>query len=368
MTTFDSQKALFSKKFYRFTGPPENWLTAIKYMTWGLEDKYLSTWQRISPGDVFFMHSTVNSKFKNVQSSVIGIGVVGPGLRRKNDFLWLEEIEKQRNIWPLLVPFSEIYLFSDLPESEIWEAPGFEKSNTKIQQLVNSLLRKSVKISYIKEKQILGPGFPVMGTISSVSEGASKIILEKGLPDLYQEKPNLELEGVSTKLTEIRDAEESLRYIPTLKFLNKATEKKQSKKISIIEKDNTLLERADQSHFSILQDSIDYFRSQGFETYNNVHVDLFAKREDQSFLLEVKSTTNNNFKNQARKAISQLFEYEYFDIQDFLSGQNDKLLINKIIMLSDDPNDKIYTDFINHLKIFLGLIKNGNFVYIGKTI
>lgn len=99
MSSFDPQKALYSKQFFRFTGPPENWLTAIKYMTWGLEDKNMSTWQKINPGDVFFMHSTLSgTKYKNARSSIIGLGVVGTNLHRKDDFLWLKEKETKENI------------------------------------------------------------------------------------------------------------------------------------------------------------------------------------------------------------------------------------------------------------------------------
>ena len=40
--------ALNSKQFFRFTGPPEHWLTAFKYMTWGLEITHKDRWQKIS--------------------------------------------------------------------------------------------------------------------------------------------------------------------------------------------------------------------------------------------------------------------------------------------------------------------------------
>ena len=33
----DFTPSLESKSFFRFTGPPEHWLTAVKYMTWGVE-------------------------------------------------------------------------------------------------------------------------------------------------------------------------------------------------------------------------------------------------------------------------------------------------------------------------------------------
>lgn len=65
--------ALNTKQFYRFTGPPEHWLTALKYMTWGLEAKMESRWKKIQTGDIFFIHSTGpnSSVFPNAVSGII---------------------------------------------------------------------------------------------------------------------------------------------------------------------------------------------------------------------------------------------------------------------------------------------------------
>ena len=74
MTPLDLKNAFYDRNFYRFTGPPENWLTAIKYMTWGLEKKYFDLWNRILEGDVFLMHSTTQSLFyKKPISSIVGL-------------------------------------------------------------------------------------------------------------------------------------------------------------------------------------------------------------------------------------------------------------------------------------------------------
>ena len=57
----DFTPSLNAKQFFRFTGPPENWLTAIKFMTWGLIRDYEERWKKIQPGDVFFIHSTASA-------------------------------------------------------------------------------------------------------------------------------------------------------------------------------------------------------------------------------------------------------------------------------------------------------------------
>lgn len=57
----DFTPSLNAEGFFRFTGPPEHWLTAVKYMTWGVEEKYKNRWQEMQAGDVFFIHSTAKS-------------------------------------------------------------------------------------------------------------------------------------------------------------------------------------------------------------------------------------------------------------------------------------------------------------------
>lgn len=43
----DFESALNSRQFYRFTGPPEHWLTALKFWTWGLEENHKNQWEKI---------------------------------------------------------------------------------------------------------------------------------------------------------------------------------------------------------------------------------------------------------------------------------------------------------------------------------
>src|SRR3989338_473450 len=101
----DFKSALETKQFFRFTGPPEHWLTALKYMTWGLEGSYSSRWKKIQTGDIFFIHSTgpQTSSFSNANSGVIGVGVVGFNFSIKNIPLWHYEIKNNINRWPLLI-------------------------------------------------------------------------------------------------------------------------------------------------------------------------------------------------------------------------------------------------------------------------
>src|SRR3989344_3029145 len=156
--TMDLTPSLYAKDFFRFTGPPEHWLTAIKFMTWGLEEKYKDRWEKIQPGDVFFIHSTQNSYFPNARSGIIGLGVVGSNFSVKDNFLWLREQQDRQNTWPLLVPLSEIYIFSQLPNKDSWENPS-PANEGETRKLIDLLLKNYIPLSNIK-------GFPPMGSFS----------------------------------------------------------------------------------------------------------------------------------------------------------------------------------------------------------
>lgn len=354
MTSFDVKQAFLNRNFYRFTGPPENWLTAIKFMTWGLEEKYLERWKRIEVGDVFVMHSTSKSDFaKNPGSKIVGLGVVGGNFVRKTDPLWIQEIRTKNSIWPLRVPFSEIYLFSELPSSDTWDAPGFA-ADDHVASLVQQLLQRAVPTAGLVVDDVR---FPVMGSISGVKSSMADSLFQKGELALHSEFYDVPTitSGVGDSLKKIDNVEASIRNAPTLKFLDGAGVKVRTigKPKSTFERDNVLLERAEEGHADILKQAIEFFKGHGFDTWSNQHVDLLAEsgKSGAAYLVEVKSTVNNNFRRQARSAIGQLYEYEYFDVRRHYEVQGISPRIHKALMISDNPGDADYSGLLSNLKI-----------------
>ena len=358
----DLTPSLEKKDFYRFTGPPEHWLTAIKYMTWGLNKDHEKQWKKIQPGDVFFIHSTGTgqSMFKNARSGVIGIGVVGSNFSVKENFLWIKELVEQQNLWPFLIPISEIYLFSDIPDSLNWESPDINNKNESA-QLINLLLKNSVPLSNIK-------GFPQMGSFSKVSPEVTRQILYDKKP-LYMHEGNITeniIESKPTKLEEIKKASESLRYSESLRVFSNIKQRIINKTQISYTKNNELLARAEESHSTILQQLIDIFRNKGYSTRSNKFVDLFAHNDKQAYLFEVKSTTNNNFRSQARKGIVQLYEYDYFEIKRYVEETQLKFQNSyRILVPSTIPQDKNYINFINYLDIGLAVVKDQGIKSVG---
>ncbi len=357
----DFSPSLDAKQFYRFTGTPENWLTAIKYMTWGLKEEYRARWEKIQPGDIFFMHSTGDSLFKGAKSGIIGLGVIGPDFSVKDNFLWIEEIEKQQNLWPLMVPFSEIYLFSELPPRNIWEAPEL-KNFEKVPELIRALLQNFVPLTQ-------HPQFPKMGSFSAVRPVVAQAILNENKP-LFEYRSDSVIDFIGekpTELKEVKSAAETLRYADTLKVFESIRARVVKNEPGQYFRNNELLARAETVHASILQQLIDVFRKNGYDTLSNRHVDLFAFNSNQSFLVEVKSTENCNFRTQARKGVVQLFEYDFFEIQKFVSER--KIVLqsqHKILVPSKTPEDVQYIKFINSLEIGVALAEPSGLNVVGK--
>jgi hypothetical protein len=294
---------LQSKSFFRFTGPPEHWLTAIKYMTWGLEESLRERWTKIRPGDIFFIHSTQTSAFRNAKSGIIGLGVIGPGFSEKQNPLWFYETLKNVNRWPLLVPLSEVYLFSEVPPPSTWDNPA-QNNIEQTKKLIDALLTNYIPLGQVT-------GFPQMGSFSSVRpEVANKILYDKRSLYLYAEYEEMQLskdspvldanrDQTGRQLDEIKNANEALRYADTLKIFDSVKTRIIKEPVSQYMRDNEILDRANSVHASILQQLIDLFRKHGYDTRSSRTVDLFAHNEKSAFLFEVKSTENSNFRTQA---------------------------------------------------------------------
>ena len=218
-----------------------------------------------------------------------------------------------------------------------------------------------------------------MGSFSGVSqEVANKILYDRKPLYLYTEYEEMKLsdvnnlqeidgERIDRQLDEITNADEALRYADTLKIFDSVKTRIIKEPVSQYVRDNEILDRANLTHATILQQLIDLFRKHGYDTRSSRTVDLFAHNKNNAFLFEVKSTENSNFRTQARKGIAQLFEYDYFDVQKFTKDNNYNFTNkHKLIVPSQQTQDIKYVDFINSLKIGVTLVEENRLKPVGK--
>lgn len=72
-------------------------------------------------------------------------------------------------------------------------------------------------------------------------------------------------------------------------------------------------ERANQIHWKLVDAKASYLSETGVESFEDIHIDLFARRGDETIFYEMKSINDSedNTRSQIRKAVSQLYEYRY---------------------------------------------------------
>jgi 5-methylcytosine-specific restriction endonuclease McrA len=169
---------------WRFTGPPENWITAISLGKWAFNEHNRPLWEKdIRPGDVALFHSTRNSEFSDhPPSSIIGFGYIGEGMTIKNDYWWVQEIRDQQNQWPYVVPLKEIYLFSDITDID-FATPVDRKGPGDVRREIRLLVANAIPVSELNTNAIAldpnCPNFPVNGSASRVNRIYEELILER---------------------------------------------------------------------------------------------------------------------------------------------------------------------------------------------
>jgi hypothetical protein len=350
------------KPFYRVTGTPENFLTALRFSVWGFNNE--KSWNSLEPGDIVFFHSKgSDSKFlKSPKPCIVGFGVVGDNFYVDSKSLWIDEYEDGKS-YPYRFSFTEIYLFSQIPINNDWDSTSLKfKENTT--HILNKLLEAAIPLNELS-------GFPIMGSYSSIQNVDVKKALLDSSKELqfYKNKAYPEVFTKSTQLKEMKTEYETLRYATSLSVFNDIHKKVINKTDVNVTYSLDKLAEAEISHYDI----VTYLRStlmdKGYKVFYNNHIDLFAYDKEQSLLIEAKSIVNENFKWQSRKGIIQLFEYNYFEINKFkrenLLSFNKEL---KVLATSDAPKDSEYVKFINSLDVKTIAIKNKSIIHYGESI
>lgn len=190
---------------YRFTGPPENWLTGLQIKRWAVNSNNEGVWRRLKAGDIALFHSTRTSRHSSkARSVIIGYAVIGEAKWVKDDLWWSDEVEESQNKWPFVFSLSEIYLFKSLPELDL-NTPVHQKTDTELAYEIELLSDAGVSVSELtkraKELNPETPAFPVNGSASGVNPVYEDLLL-KSVDEFYS------LKGDDTSALEMNLAEE----------------------------------------------------------------------------------------------------------------------------------------------------------------
>lgn len=349
----DFTTVINNKSIYKITGTPENFLTAIKYMVWGFNDGNRNNWSKLNAGDILLFHSKGSDSefFKNSKSCVIGFGVLNGNKYESKNLLWIDEFKANKCIYPYKFEFSEIYTFSEIPDPSTWDSQT-TNSQERTKEVLNTLLSNGIPISSIE-------GFPIMGSYSTILQPSVKEAIIFSNNKLFDFSNQNDPCSLPTQFIQVTSPDSFFRNSTTLKVCNEITRRTINTEKKVYTRDLIALERAETKHYNTLSYVMEFFLSKGYDTYQNNHVDLFAHNNDSAFLIEVKSINKNNFKNQLRSGIVQLYEYNYFEIKKYLSDNNiNPNFYSELLITSDPAEDTNYIDFINSLDKGIGFVDN----------
>lgn len=195
-------------KVWRFTGPPENWITALRLNKWAFNEHKKNVWKSLASGDIILLHSTKKSDFsKDTVSSIIGIAFVSENTYKKDELWWVQEIESGTNMWPYVIPLKETYIFSDIEGIDLTRTIS-QKSRDEIHGEIEILMNKSISINDLnlsaKYLDSSFPQFPVNGSASGVNKVYQDLILNKSIEsggDLYKVSDDQEINYLEDKVS-----------------------------------------------------------------------------------------------------------------------------------------------------------------------
>lgn len=168
-------------KVYRFTGPPENWLTGLQLKKWAVNTNNENIWHKLEAGDIALFHSTRSSRHSSkAKSVIIGYAVIGNAKWQKSELWWSDEIEESSNKWPYVFSLKEIYLFQPLTELNL-DLPVHQKSHDELKYEIELLSNSGIEVSRLSQRaksiDPSTPSFPVNGSASGVNLSYEDLLL-----------------------------------------------------------------------------------------------------------------------------------------------------------------------------------------------
>ncbi|MCU4750982.1 AAA family ATPase [Halobacteria archaeon AArc-curdl1] len=105
---------------YKFTAPPDYWLTSVEYGSVSFEEGDRSRWENIEAGDVAILHSREEPStddFDTHSNGLIGVGILGETFEKDVPWWW-DEHEGNKE-FSMVVNFDRLFLTGDIDEIDI---------------------------------------------------------------------------------------------------------------------------------------------------------------------------------------------------------------------------------------------------------
>ncbi|WP_243641334.1 AAA family ATPase [Natrarchaeobius halalkaliphilus] len=150
---------------YKFTAPPEYWLSSVEYGSVSFEDRHRDRWKEIEEGDVALLHSRAEpsiDEFEEQRAGLIGVVILGTKFE-KADPWWLDEHEADRE-FSMIASFDRLFLTSEI--DDIDTSLGIdEKDRSTINRELSALAANCLPIERANAicSDIAEAAFPAQG-------------------------------------------------------------------------------------------------------------------------------------------------------------------------------------------------------------
>ncbi|WP_311171815.1 MrcB family domain-containing protein [Halobellus ordinarius] len=185
---------------YKFTAPPDYWLSAYEYAAIGFEESESDEWEAIQQGDVIFFHSTQSPGWEvldDQEAGIIGAGIVqATTVKADGESWWYDEQEDRpkSDEFPYLVTFESLYATGDLDVVDFTKdiyAKTQETVNSEIDSLTSNLLSFSEVEDISREAS--GSGFPRQKVVRELNDRNKAIAIANALSPKLRETPAIAL-------------------------------------------------------------------------------------------------------------------------------------------------------------------------------
>lgn len=183
---------------YKFTAPPEYWLTTTEYSSVSFEDRHENRWEEINAGDVALLHSRAepsSEEFDIKPNGLIGVGIFGEKFEKDEPWWWDEHEAGEGRTYTMVASFDRLFLTGDV--NTIDTSRGIiEKNTSEINHELEALIGGCLIIDNANEicTSTSGIEFPAQGMFA-------RFRTDEDIID--HDRPIALLEAMAEDLTEV---------------------------------------------------------------------------------------------------------------------------------------------------------------------
>ncbi len=181
---------------YKFTAPPDYWLTAIEFGSVSFEEPHRDRWNQLEAGDVAVFHSRAdpsNGALDSQSGGLIGAGIIGERFEKSEPW-WSDEYRSEKE-FSMVASFDRLFLTSDI--GQIDTARGItEKESSEIDRELAALTANCLPIDEANRicEAASGTAFPVQSMFGTFRSGDGAIDYDR---------PLALLDAMAAELTEV---------------------------------------------------------------------------------------------------------------------------------------------------------------------